>query len=79
LHGWHDSAGGCVAASGEVWLPAMFDGRGSARIVVFAYHSEQLDQHWSEYRKFRTTSTIVPVAAEAPDAAPATLSEPKNP
>ena len=63
----------------EVWLPAAFGGRGSARIVVFAYHSEQLDQHWSEYRKFRTTSTILPVAAEAPDAAPDPLSEPKNP
>jgi hypothetical protein len=56
----------------EVWLPAAFSGRGSARVLVFAYESQQLDQHWSEYRKFRTTSTILPVAADAtkaPDAA----------
>ncbi len=46
--------------NGEVWLPATFNGRGSARIAVFSYHSEVLDQRWSDYRKFRATSTILP-------------------
>jgi hypothetical protein len=48
----------------EVWLPAAFNGRGSARILVFAYHSEALDQRWSDYRKFRTTSTVLPAATQ---------------
>lgn len=53
--------------NGEVWLPAMFNGRGSARIALFAYHSAELDQHWTDYRKFRASSTILPGVAEAPD------------
>ena len=47
----------------EVWLPLAFNGRGSARIMLVSSHSAQLDQRWSDYRKFRTTSTILPVAA----------------
>lgn len=52
----------------EVWLPAIFNGRGSARIMVFVSHSEQIDQRWSDYRKFRASSTILPGVAEVPGA-----------
>ena len=61
----------------EVWLPLAFSGRGSARIMVFVSHSEQLDQHWSGYRKFRTSSTILPGVAQVPGAPQAT--EPTQP
>jgi hypothetical protein len=61
----------------EVWLPASFSGRGSARIVVFAYHSEALDQRWSGYRKFRTSSTILP--GVAPVETPGTPSDTTQP
>jgi hypothetical protein len=61
----------------EVWLPTMFNGRGSARIMVFVSHSEQIDQRWSDYRKFRTSSTILPGVAEVPGAPQA--AEPTQP
>jgi hypothetical protein len=53
----------------EVWLPLAFNGRGSARILLFSSHSAQLDQSWSEYRKFRASATILPGVAEVPGAA----------
>jgi len=55
----------------EVWLPAAFNGRGSARFLLFSSHSAQLDQSWSEYRKFRANATILPDVAEAPSTAEA--------
>jgi hypothetical protein len=55
-----------IKVNDEVWLPLVFNGSGSARFLLFSNHSAQIDQSWSDYRKFRTNSTIVPVTAEAP-------------
>lgn len=63
----------------EVWLPAIFNGRGSARIMVFISHSEQIDQRWLDYRRFRTSSTILPGVAEAPDATNGSQPTPSQP
>jgi len=52
--------------NGEVWLPASFSGRGSARIALFFNHSGAIDERESDYRKFRASSTILPGVAEAP-------------
>jgi hypothetical protein len=68
-----------IKVNNEVWLPAMFNGRGSARILLFSSHSAQIDQSWSGYRKFRTNSTIVPVTSEAPSTPEAPASAPVQP
>lgn len=52
--------------NGEVWLPASFGGRGSARIALFFNHSGVVESQDSEYRKFRASSTILPGVVEAP-------------
>lgn len=57
-----------VKVNDEVWLPAWFHGRGSARIALFSYHSAIIDERESDYRKFRASSTILPGVAEAPGA-----------
>jgi hypothetical protein len=54
----------------EVWLPAAFSGRGSARITVFFNHSGAVDVKDSDYRKFKATSTILPGLIEQPEEAP---------
>jgi hypothetical protein len=56
-----------IKVNDEVWLPASFSGRGSARIALFSYHSAIIDERESDYRKFRASSTILPGVAEAPD------------
>jgi hypothetical protein len=52
----------------EVWLPASFGGRGSARIALFFNHSGMVESRDSDYRKYRASSTILPGVAEVPDA-----------
>jgi hypothetical protein len=52
--------------NGEVWLPALFSGRGSARITLFFNHYGLDETRFSDYRKFKTSSTILPGVAEAP-------------
>jgi len=47
----------------EVWLPASFSGRGSARIALFFNHSGVIDDREYDYRKFRASSTILPGVA----------------
>lgn len=50
----------------EVWLPASFSGRGSARIALFFNHSGAIEEHESDYRKFKASATILPGVAEVP-------------
>jgi hypothetical protein len=50
----------------EVWLPASFSLRGSARFALFFNRSGAIDERDTDYRKFRTSSTILPGVAEAP-------------
>ena len=45
--------------NGEVWLPAIVDGQGSARILLVDSVKGRFRLVTSDYRKFRATSTIV--------------------
>jgi hypothetical protein len=47
--------------NGEVWLPARFAGEGSARALLFLGFNGHIEAVESDYRKFKATSTIVPV------------------
>jgi hypothetical protein len=47
--------------NGEVWLPARFEGQGSARALLFLGFNGHIEAVESDYRKFKTTSKIVPV------------------
>lgn len=44
----------------EVWLPALWEGRGEARVLLFFKFDGSLRAVESDYRKFRATSTILP-------------------
>ncbi|WP_260740853.1 hypothetical protein [Tunturiibacter lichenicola] len=44
----------------EVWLPAMIEGQGSARALLFFSFNGSLQAVESDYRKFKATSTILP-------------------
>jgi hypothetical protein len=46
--------------NGEVWLPARMEGQGAARALLFFSFSGSGRIENSDYRKFRTTSTILP-------------------
>jgi hypothetical protein len=48
-----------VKVNGEVWLPAVVDARGSARLLVFDGINGHIHLVTSDYRKFHTESTIV--------------------
>jgi hypothetical protein len=56
----------------EVWLPASFAGRGSARIALLINHSGAVESRESDYRKFRASSTILPGAIAVQPDTPAT-------
>lgn len=45
----------------EVWLPARVEGRGSARAMLFFSFNGSIQVVDSDYRKFKATSTILPV------------------
>jgi hypothetical protein len=52
----------------EVWLPAEFEADGHARYLLFFNLNGHVRLHFSDYRKFRATSTILPgVTAVKPD------------
>ena len=44
----------------EVWLPAMVEGNGAARALLFFHFNGNLRAVESDYRKFKATSTILP-------------------
>lgn len=54
----------------EVWLPAHIDAQGAARFLLFFDFNGSLRTVESDYRKFRTSSTILPGLTQAgpPDA-----------
>ncbi len=49
----------------EVWLPARVDGRGAARAMLFFSFNGSIRVVDSDYRKFKATSTILPVMSTA--------------
>lgn len=46
--------------NGEVWLPARVEGHGEARMLLFFKFNGSLTVVDSDYRKFKTSSTILP-------------------
>ena len=42
-----------------VWLPAAMDGKGSVRVMLFANFNGHMHVTTSDYRRFRTSATIV--------------------
>jgi hypothetical protein len=65
--------------NGEVWLPARIDAQGSARALIFVSFSGKIHAVESDYRKFRTSSTILPGVAEVPGAPQAPEPTPSQP
>ena len=43
-----------------VWLPGTIDGDGSVRVLLFAGFNGRLHLEASDYRRFRTSATILP-------------------
>jgi hypothetical protein len=58
-----------VRINNEVWFPAKVNANGSARILLFENVNGRVEVTDSDYRKFRTDSTIVSAGAQTPDAA----------
>lgn len=58
-----------MKVNGEVWLPTRAEGHGEARFLLFFKFNGSLTIVDSDYRKFKTSSTILPAQAAAPDAA----------
>jgi hypothetical protein len=54
----------------EVWLPAMVEGQGDARTFLFFNLHGSVQGVESDYRKFKATSTIVPVEGKPVMGAP---------
>lgn len=53
-----------------VWLPAAVSGKGSVRFLLLFNFNGRLDQQMSEYKKFRTTTTILPTDHVARETTP---------
>jgi hypothetical protein len=51
----------------EVWLPALFEGQGAARALLFLNFSGSVRVMESDYRKFKATSTILPGVSTVQD------------
>jgi hypothetical protein len=54
----------------EVWLPAMVEGQGEARTLLFFNLHGSIQGIESDYRKFKATSTIVPIESTIPPGPP---------
>jgi hypothetical protein len=56
-----------IKVNDEVWLPSRLEGQGSIHALLFFGFNGSGQIVNSDYRKFRTTSTILPIGAGAPD------------
>jgi hypothetical protein len=54
----------------EVWLPARIDAEGAARVMLLVGFSGRIQVVDSDYRKFRTSSTILPDVTPVPAVTP---------
>lgn len=61
--------------NGEVWMPALADITVNGRALLFAGIHQHMVQRFSDYRKFRTETTVIPVG-EAPETTPAPVAPP---
>jgi hypothetical protein len=55
-----------VRINDEVWLPAHIEGHGSARALLFFHFNGEMVVENSNYRKFKTDSTIVSAGTAVP-------------
>lgn len=53
--------------NGEVWLPSRIEGQGAARVMLFVSMNGSIHVTYSDYRKFKATSTILPGVATVTD------------
>ncbi|MBS1799586.1 MAG: hypothetical protein JSS95_07140 [Acidobacteria bacterium] len=65
--------------NGEVWLPAQAEGHGAARVLLFVNFDGSVHFAFSDYRKFKTTSTILPGVSTVSDSAPDATASPNTP
>ena len=56
--------------NGEIWLPKHIDGHGSARLFLLVHMNGRLSEEFSGYRRFRTTSVVLPATPEPPATQP---------
>ena len=56
--------------NGEVWLPTVFEGRGSARFLLFFNLNGSARVVDEEFRKFKATSTLLPGVSAAEEEKP---------
>lgn len=49
----------------EVWLPVSLDGQGAARALLFYNFNGNFHVAYSDYRKYRTSSRIIPTGSSA--------------
>lgn len=64
--------------NGEVWLPAQAEGQGAARVLLFVNFDGSVHFAFSDYRKFKATSTILPGVSTVSDAAPDASASPTS-
>ena len=60
-------AGEFRKVNGEVWLPVRFEGNGSARLLLFFNLNGSVRVEDADFRKFKTTSTLLPGVSAAED------------
>jgi hypothetical protein len=53
--------------NGEVWLPALFKGKGGVRALLLISFNGNAEVQMSDYRKFKATSTILPGVSTVED------------
>lgn len=66
-----------IKVNDEVWLPATMEGQGSLHALLFFGFSGGVHVVNSDYRKFRTTSTVLPEITRVPT--PSDQADPKQP
>jgi hypothetical protein len=60
----------------EVWLPSQAEGHGAARVILFVSFNGSIHFAFSDYRKFKATSTILPGMSTVSDAPPDATASP---
>ena len=60
----------------EIWLPAVTDGQGSIRVLLFVGFSGKIHAEFSGYRKFKASATILPGVSTVTDEPAATETVP---
>lgn len=69
-----------IKVNDEVWIPSYLEGKGAIRFLLLASFDGRVQMTMSDYRKFHTTSTILPgVSAVEEDSSPSIPTPPVLP